>query len=826
MTVRHLFGNRNFLVLLLAALFLTASYSLDAQQLEQQLFHAIVPVLPAQSLSDSPVVSIVLDDDTASHFGGELYSHDLLARVIRKLSQERAATIALALPLTLSQTSPEMENLRKSLKNASAAERKLLRTWADRLDPDARLASAIRRAKNVVLLAPLSRTGLEWKNTLPSRFYLQREDSDKDFRARLERQIYQATILPRLTPVLPRSGFLAGAARLGFSQESHRNLMALPLFYSNQDKLLPAFTLTALTHFMNTDLKDINLDKGNLLSLGINTVHTGPDFQFAPYPAFDDKKAQQRQIPLAQYLKLDNSASLVRDRLVIIGIDQNARFTHNDPTHRGVPRVQQLDRALNSLLSDTYITIPDWFIAGQRLLLLIFTVYLLITATRFSHRTSLIVQSVLIIALANTWFIALSVKHTWLPMAFPLAFLVSTQLILSVRTMVLERVGRLSMQLLDARCALARNLQSQGQLDQAMDELARCPQVNELREPLYQLALDMERRRFFPKAMELYRRIAAIDSDYRDIKSRRKNLDDLPGPIAGKRSNGGSTLIATMVASGGSMAKPMLGRYQIEHELGQGAMGVVYLGVDPKIGRKVAIKTLSLVDEFEGEDLKEAQQRFFREAEAAGRLDHPNIITIYDAGEEHDLAYIAMDYAPGQSLDNFVRKGQLLPVRDILHICASVAEALDYAHMRNVVHRDVKPSNIIYDAEADSVKITDFGIAFLADDSRTRSGLILGSPSYMSPEQVAGKKLDGRSDLYSLGVTLYQLLTGQLPFAGDSLANLMYKITHDKHAPVSKLRKGIPACAVRIVNKALQKDAGKRYQSGEEMAEALERCAG
>jgi serine/threonine-protein kinase len=183
-----------------------------------------------------------------------------------------------------------------------------------------------------------------------------------------------------------------------------------------------------------------------------------------------------------------------------------------------------------------------------------------------------------------------------------------------------------------------------------------------------------------------------------------------------------------------------------------------------------------------------------------------------------------MDYAPGSSLDTYARDDALLPLRTVVTIAIDVAQALDYAHERNVVHRDIKPSNIIYDPDTESVKVTDFGIAFLTDDSKTKTGLILGSPSYMSPEQVAGKKLDGRSDLYSLGVTMFQLVTGQLPFAGDSLANLMYKITNNKAPSAASLRKNLNPCISRLIAKSLQKEADKRYVSGSEMAEALHKC--
>jgi serine/threonine-protein kinase len=270
----------------------------------------------------------------------------------------------------------------------------------------------------------------------------------------------------------------------------------------------------------------------------------------------------------------------------------------------------------------------------------------------------------------------------------------------------------------------------------------------------------------------------------------------------------------------------MLGRYQVEKELGKGAMGVVYLGRDPKIGRVVAIKTMALSQEFEADELEEVKTRFFREAETAGRLNHPHIVTIFDAGEEHDLAYIAMEFLKGKDLTGHTKPGTLLPLPVAMSVVARVAEALDYAHKQNVVHRDIKPANIMYDPEADSVKVTDFGIARITDSSKTKTGMVLGTPSYMSPEQLAGKKIDGQSDLFSLGVTLYQLACGGLPFQGESMAQLMYKIANEQPADPTSLNPALPECLVAIIHRALAKDQVQRYKNGEEMARAIRECAG
>jgi eukaryotic-like serine/threonine-protein kinase len=269
-----------------------------------------------------------------------------------------------------------------------------------------------------------------------------------------------------------------------------------------------------------------------------------------------------------------------------------------------------------------------------------------------------------------------------------------------------------------------------------------------------------------------------------------------------------------------------LGRYRIDRQLGRGAMGAVYLGHDPKIGRQVAIKTMALSQEFDGAELVEARARFFREAETAGRLQHRDIVTIFDAGEDQDLAYIAMEYLKGHDLQRHTSGADLLPVPMVLNIVARVADALAYAHSQGVVHRDIKPANVMIDPSEDSVKVTDFGIARITDSSRTRTGMVLGTPSFMSPEQMAGRRVDGRSDLYSLGVMLFQLLTGQLPHAADSMAKLMYQIANDPAPDVRTVRPDLPETLANAVALALEKRPEVRYAEGRQFAEDLRVIAG
>jgi serine/threonine-protein kinase len=360
---------------------------------------------------------------------------------------------------------------------------------------------------------------------------------------------------------------------------------------------------------------------------------------------------------------------------------------------------------------------------------------------------------------------------------------------------------------------------------------------------LYTLGNQLEQRGRAPQATAVYRHLAHFDNTYRDVATRLRRLLDAdrakpktapPAPAAPTAATATATAATTAAGSAAvpapAAAQPAgtdpqrLGRYQLEREIGRGAMGVVYLGRDTAINRMVAIKAIPLASEFSDAELVEARSRFFREAETAGRLNHPNIVTIYDVGEERGLAYIAMEYLKGRHLSDYAKSDNLLEPRKVLEIIARTADALGFAHKQQVVHRDIKPANLMYDASTDTLKITDFGIARLSGAGSTRTGIVLGTPSFMSPEQLEGRTVTGHSDLFSLGVSLFQLLTGQLPFTADSMTGLMQQIAEAQHPPLRAFRPDLPACVEVIIDRALAKNPDSRYDTGAQMAAALEDC--
>lgn len=277
---------------------------------------------------------------------------------------------------------------------------------------------------------------------------------------------------------------------------------------------------------------------------------------------------------------------------------------------------------------------------------------------------------------------------------------------------------------------------------------------------------------------------------------------------------------STVILEEDSRAKPTLGRYEILEQIGKGAMGIVYKGRDPKLNRLTAIKTIRFTDEFDEDQVEKIKKQFSHEAEVVAKLSHLNIVTVYDVGEDMELSYLAMEYLEGESLEKYTRAGNLLPIEKVIDVISQVCDGLEYAHNHGIVHRDIKPANIMILKDG-LVKITDFGIARVTESSRTHTGIIKGTPDYMSPEQAKGLKLTGQSDIFSLGVVFYQLLTGRLPFVGDNIAAIMYQITHVDPDPPAVHTPDFKKATWTILKQSLEKSVEKRYQTAKPMGDHL-----
>jgi len=269
--------------------------------------------------------------------------------------------------------------------------------------------------------------------------------------------------------------------------------------------------------------------------------------------------------------------------------------------------------------------------------------------------------------------------------------------------------------------------------------------------------------------------------------------------------------------------RPALGRYQILKELGRGAMGRVFLAEDPEIQRRVAIKTIQVFSALPEADRAEARERFTREARSAGKLLHPGIVTIFDVGDHKGIPYLAMELVEGESLDRFCRPDHLLPVATVLDVIRQAAEALSYAHREGVVHRDIKPANLML-VDGSRIKIMDFGLARAPATRMTSAGVLMGTPGYMSPEQIRGGSVDGRSDLFALACVLFELLTGRKPFDGDSISTVVYQVVHEDPPDLSLYRARVSPEMEAFLRKAMAKETDDRFPDGEAFLEALSRA--
>ena len=483
-----------------------------------------------------------------------------------------------------------------------------------------------------------------------------------------------------------------------------------------------------------------------------------------------------------------------------------------------VDRMESLARILTTMLNGKGVYVPAWAYLIFSAAVVFIVIYLLVLLPTLRFTTGLLVSGMLITTIMAGQLGMLVIAQRWLTLTILMLFIVLGHVFMML-ILCYERKLKV---LIDAKDNALLQLGSKeieiGEYDNAATTLLNCNSGSAVSELLYTIGIEYERQRRYDKAFRVFSRLSLMSRGYRDVAKRLKSLADMQSNVAVTNNgfNGASTLVMPELG----LEHPVLGRYELRQEIGRGAMGVVYLGHDPKIVRDVAVKTINL-KQFNGNEAEAIKIRFFREAEAAGRLNHPNIVTVFDIGEEQNLAFIAMDYVPGRPLSEYTNEGEMLDCHTIYRLIGQAAQAIDYAHRQGIVHRDIKPGNILYNEDDERIKVSDFGIARVTDTTTTRTGTILGSPSYMAPEQLTGGKVDGRADIFSLGVTLYQLLTGELPFKGESIASLAYQITNKKHRSVRELRPELPLKIVKIINKSLQKDPMKRYASAQEMADAL-----
>ncbi|MBE7459038.1 MAG: CHASE2 domain-containing protein [Zoogloeaceae bacterium] len=816
------------------------------QSLERKAYDLGVGAVSRQP-SDKVAV-IAIDKQSIDNLGRWPWSREVHARMIEGLAAAKAKVIASTVFFSEPQIDPGLAYINKLIDlygqaggapltgapEAIAAQAPPLGQFGpvlaeaeQKLNSDRRMGEAVAKAGNVAL---------------PMLFRLgePRGRPDKplpDFiRKNAITQVEKGEEVPLLTSDIEASvveaiGQSAAAiGHLNVNPDVDGGIRTEPLVLAHFNEIYPSLSLMIAARSLNLGVADIKVRLGDSVRLGSLKIGTDPVMQMYTffYKDHDGKPAFQvdsffdvasGKIPLDKY----------RDKIVLIGpTAAGVGSIFVTPVSPAMPAVLMQAHAVSSLLQEHFFVVPTWGWIAERMVFLLVAVYLIALLPRLKAGMGAGVTAGLLVLLVAAHFVLMTTQLMWLQLMVPaILLLVGHALLTTKRFLVTERGKEKSeAESAESNRMLGLAFQGQGQLDMAFDKFRKCPMDNAVMENLYNLALDFERKRQFNKAESVFRYMADFNPKFRDLETRLNRAKAMSETVMLGGGGGRSTAQGTMILEGGQVEKPMLGRYQVEKELGKGAMGVVYLGRDPKINRVVAIKTMALSQEFEEDELKDVKERFFREAETAGRLNHPNIVTIFDAGEEHDLAYIAMEFLKGKDLVPYTKPGNLMPVAKVMDIVARVADALSYAHQNNVVHRDIKPANIMYEPDSDAVKVTDFGIARITDSSKTKTGMVLGTPSYMSPEQLAGKKIDGRSDLFSLGVMLFQMASGKLPFEGDSMAQLMFKIANEAHPHIREFNPQVPECLAAIIDKALTKDDAQRYQTGAEMAADLRACMG
>jgi serine/threonine-protein kinase len=766
------------------------------RRLDLPIYDRLVSLRPTPR--NDQVVLLAIDQQSRQELGEAVGSREVLGHLMEKLAGLGVRQIGLLTPLSFTAgTDPVQQEARET---------------------DRALAERLRQARPVLALEALASAAIE-ASPLPLECSLPLPPLPATPRELLFNRnnplaAYRCNQPEPVSLLAPETVFQKARLPLGhllFPVDPDGQIRSQLLLQPSRERLVAALPLQLALRFWQADLPALQLfprELPGVLQAGQLQVAAGRDYRLL-------LDISGRELPFQRYSasallggRLDEKH--LRDKLVLIGPADG--FGDRQPlATRGEISTSELTAlATASLLTGSQLQRPAWSWQVESLALVYFTILLLLLAPRLGFRAGLVTLGLFL----TTWLLAAAAGLVFLGFWLQVTPAILLCLIgfSLVRRDIAQREKRFSLQ--ENSRLLALSFQEQGLLDLALEKLLRIPPGDKVvKEMLYNLGLDFERKRMPHKALTAYRHLLQ-GGRFRDSRDRLRQLERHDQTVV--LDAGGDAPLSL----DGPGEKPTLGRYRIEKELGQGAMGTVYLGSDPKINRQVAIKTLSY-RQIDPDQLAQVKARFFREAEAAGRLNHPQIVTIYDVGEENDLAYLAMELLDGRDLSYYCQTKNLLPVARVIGLLAQVARAIDYAHRQGVVHRDLKPANIIVVKDW-QVKVVDFGVARVVSSSRTETGVILGTPSYMSPEQIAGKQVDGRSDLFSLGVVMYELLSGVKPFQGDSLTALMYNISNCNYRPLNEINPRIPKGCQAILGRLLLKGTGRRYRSAAVLAEELE----
>jgi serine/threonine-protein kinase len=785
--------------------------------------------LRADTAASSEIVIVNIDEDSLESLGRWPWPRAQLAYGIEKIAAASPRVIGLSVIFAEPEKSEgliQMERVSRILESSGLAENPQLMALHEaidqarmELDNDARFAAALAGAGSVVLPVFFKHSAFaaESRGAAPAALSAQAFGGRDDSAGGWWPSADQAT--------LPIEAFMEAAGGLGhinFSSDLDGTVRREWLFYEYEGLFIPSYTAKLLQKYLNVSTDKTFAVPGKSVEIGGLSIPTSRDSRL--FVSFKGPFNTFRGVSFADVINDKVPASVFRDKLVIVA-PSAAGIGMLMPTPVGnLPQGEFAANVIWTMQSGRFIAQPGWTGLVRVLLMLAIGLLIVLVFPRIKAgpAAGLFGGILVVLALGPSWLFASGV---WFSTTYALLLLIAGYIgVVTIGYLVTETgKEKAEGESAETNRMLGVSFQSQGMLDMAFEKFRRCPVDQEMKGLLYNLGLDYERKRQLNKAAMVYEYIEETDPKYKDVATRKTRLMQASETMVFGQGMFGGTGDGAIITDGVD-TKPTLGRYEIVKQLGKGAMGVVYLGQDPRINRTTAIKTIRFTDDFEEEQAAEMKKKFFREAESAGTLAHPHIVTIYDAGEEQELAYIAMEYLEGEDLEKYIKPENLMTQRKVVGYMADIADALDYAHSKGVVHRDIKPANVML-LKSGVVKVTDFGIARIQASSQTATGVVKGTPYYMSPEQITGEKVDGRTDIFSLGVMTYQLLTGKLPFTGDTIAALMHQIMNVKHPDPREYNPKLYKPLVAIIDKALEKDREKRYQTAGQMAAHLRELA-
>ena len=828
--MKNILKRTNLLISLLVAIFFIFLSFRAFPLLEglEKIVYGVQMRLDLPGAGGENTIAIVnIDEKSINQLGPWPWPRQLIAEMIGILKANGAKLIGLDLLFSHKEQNQGLTEVRKLIETISSrqeeSDEKASYAWVlekllkieKELDSDRALSQIVKESGNIVLPVVGKFGQYDTELVLPPDSYLQ-QNSLKS--VNLGRNLAKRTSVNHLTAPFPElSKYTRGLGHINTSPDKTMVGQAHLPFINYRGHTIPSMPLRLALDYLNKYPEQVVI-QNRKISFDETTIPTTNGEVFVKF------KGARKSFPYYSFvdiLKVKKVPAVFEDKIVLIGFTaEEGGSAVNTPVDPAMPRVELTANVIEGLMDGRFVRRPGVMIYLETIIILLLTVFSAFILPRLSYfpRTALVGTVLLVVFFASV--VLFTAFDIWFKISYICVSLVTTYLVFWVREIIASEksLALSSRESIETNRMLGLSFQSQGLLDLAFEKFRKCPLDDAMKDVVYNLGLDFERKRMANKAISVYEYINRAGAGFRDLGERLPKLKKMAGELsfAGQRSRTEHKI--TIADDLGT--KPTVGRYEILGELGQGAMGVLYKARDPKINREIAIKTIRFSDDFDEKQVVDVKERFFKEAELAGKLSHPAIISIFDVGEDYELTYMAMELLDGKDLENYSRKNSLLSFRRVIDIIAETAEALDYAHGQGIIHRDIKPANIMLLSNG-HVKVTDFGIAKAVSSSQTKSGIILGTPNYMSPEQINGNEIDGRSDIFSLGVVFYQLLTGQLPFRGKTLTELLYQITQVTHPSARSINSGVIKPCEQLINKILKKDPDQRFQRAGELARYL-----